>query len=165
MKMFDDYNYMRALWDRFYERSVEDKSSNRLHITLSERLGPEDRKLLLRLVDSKKFYTEMISLESFIAGFRLAGGICMELADEHYDYDIEGETVIRRGSDSGQSKSVSFTYENEHLIELPGGILFDDSPEALLAELIDDGWTGSALYAEFIRRHYLDLPEFRSKKN
>lgn len=98
MKMFDDYNYMRALWERFYERSVEDKHFNRMHTTLSERLEPDDRKLLLRLVDSKNFYTEMISLESFIAGFRLAGGICMELADEHYDYDIEEDAISRRAT-------------------------------------------------------------------
>ena len=93
--MFDDYNYMRALWNRFYDRSIEDKSSNRLHITLSERLEPEERKLLLRLVDSKNFYTEIISLKSFVAGFRLAGGICMELSGEHYDYDIEEDATFR----------------------------------------------------------------------
>ena len=96
--VFEDYNYMRALWGRFYRRSMEDKQSDRLHITLSERLQPEERKLLLRLVDSKNFYTELISLESFIAGFRLAGGITMELSDEHYDYNIEEETGIRRAS-------------------------------------------------------------------
>lgn len=101
MKMFDDYNYMRALWNRFYERSVEDVQANRLHIALSERMEPDDRKLLLRLVDSKNFYTEMISLESFIAGFRLAGGICMELADEHYDYNIEEDAMIRVVRDGG----------------------------------------------------------------
>lgn len=60
---------------------------------------------------------------------------------------------------------VGKVYENKHLIELPGGILFDDSPEALLAELIDDGWTGDALLAEFKRRAYEDLPEFRNRKS
>ena len=95
MKMFDDYNYMRALWNRFFEPSLEDKPSNRLHITLSERLEPEDRKLLLRLVDSKNFYTEIVSLDSFVAGFRLAGGICKELSDEHYDYNIEEDATFR----------------------------------------------------------------------
>ena len=96
--MFEDCNYMRALWGRFYRRSMEDKQSDRLHITLSERLQPEDRKLLLRLVDSKNFYTDLISLESFIAGFRLAGGITMELANEYYDYDIEEDAVFRRAT-------------------------------------------------------------------
>ena len=95
MRMFDDYNYMRALWNRFYARSMEDMTSNQLHTALSERLEPEDRKLLLRLVDSKNFYTEIISLESFVAGFRLAGGICMELSGEHYDYDIEEDATFR----------------------------------------------------------------------
>ncbi|MBP3654195.1 MAG: hypothetical protein J6J04_02035 [Oscillospiraceae bacterium] len=95
MMMFDDYNYMRALWNRFYARSMEDMTSNQLHTTLSEHLEPEERKLLLRLVDSKNFYTEIISLESFVAGFRLASGICKELSDEHYDYDIEEEATFR----------------------------------------------------------------------
>jgi len=62
-------------------------------------LESEDRKLLLRLVDSKNFYTELISLESFIAGFRLAGGICKALSDEHYDYNIVEDTVFRRAND------------------------------------------------------------------
>ena len=101
MRMFDDYNYMRALWNWFYERSIEDVQSNRLHITLGERLEPDDQKLLLRLVDSKNFYTEQISLESFIAGFCLAGVICMELADEHYDYGIEEDATIRVVRDGG----------------------------------------------------------------
>ncbi len=99
--IFDDYNYMRALWDRFYQQSMKDKSSDHLYITLREHLEPEDRKLLLRLVDSKNFYTEQISLESFIAGFRLAGGICMELSNEHYDYDIEEDATIRVVRDGG----------------------------------------------------------------
>ncbi len=96
--VFDDYNYMRALWDRFYAPSKEDRQSDLLHLTLGERLEPENRKLLLRLVDSKNFYTEMISLESFIAGFRLADGIAKELADEHYDYDIEEDAICRRAT-------------------------------------------------------------------
>ena len=39
--------------------------------------------------------SEIVSLESFVAGFRLAGGICMELSGEHYDYDIEEDATFR----------------------------------------------------------------------
>ena len=93
--IFDDYNYMRALWNRFYERTEADTASDVLHHALSERLDKDNRKQLLRLVDSKSMYTEIVSLESFIAGFRLAVGIASELSGAWYDYNQEEETIVR----------------------------------------------------------------------
>ena len=93
--IFDDYNYMRALWTRFYVRTAVDTMSDTLHHTLSERLDKDNRKQLLRLVDSKNMYTELISLESFIAGFRLAVGIAAELSGAWYDYNKEEDTIVR----------------------------------------------------------------------
>ena len=93
--IFDDYNYMRALWDRFYDRTTEDSVSDALHHALSERLDKNSRKQLLRLVDSKNMYTEIVSLESFIAGFRLAVGIATELSGAWFDYNKEEETIVR----------------------------------------------------------------------
>jgi len=91
----DDYNYMRALWDRFYERTVVDSASDDMHYALSEQLDKDNRKQLLRLVDSKNMYTEIISLESFIAGFRLAVGIAAELSDKWFDYNKEEDDIVR----------------------------------------------------------------------
>lgn len=93
--IFDDYNYMRALWNRFYVRTAADTASDVLHHTLSERLDKDNRKQLLRLVDSKNMYTEIVSLESFIAGFRLAVGITSELSGAWYDYNKEEDTIVR----------------------------------------------------------------------
>lgn len=92
----DDYNYMRALWDRFYERTAADTVSDELHHTLSEQLDTDGRKQLLRLIDCKNMYTEIVSLESFIAGFRLAVGIASELSGAWFDYNKEEDTKIGR---------------------------------------------------------------------
>ena len=92
---FDDYNYMRALWNQFYERTEADTASDALHHALSEQLDKDSRKQLLRLVDSKNMYTEIISLESFIAGFRLAVGIAAELSDKWFDYNKEEDDIVR----------------------------------------------------------------------
>ena len=93
--IFDDYNYMRALWNRFYEGTEADTASDALHHALSEQLDKDSRKQLLRLVDSKNMYTEIVSLESFIAGFRLAVGIASELSGAWYDYNKEEDTIVR----------------------------------------------------------------------
>ena len=92
--IFDDYNYMRALWNRFYVRTAVDSASDVLHHTLSERLDKDNRKQLLCLVDSKNMYTEIVSLESFIAGFRLAVGIASELSGAWFDYNKEEDACV-----------------------------------------------------------------------
>ena len=94
--IFDDYNYMRALWDRFYVRTAVDSASDALHHALSEQLDKDGRKQLLCLVDSKNMYTEIVSLESFIAGFRLAVDIASELSGAWYDYNKEEDTCVGR---------------------------------------------------------------------
>ena len=94
--IFDDYNYMRALWNGFYVRTAADTASDALHHALSERLDKDNRKQLLRLVDSKNMYTEIISLESFVAGFRLAVGIAAELSGAWFDYNKEEEACVGR---------------------------------------------------------------------
>ena len=95
--IFDDYNYMRALWNGFYVRTAADTASDALHHALSERLDKDNRKQLLRLVDSKNMYTEIISLESFVAGFRLAVGIAAELSGAWFDYNKEEDACVGRG--------------------------------------------------------------------
>ena len=43
------------------------------------------------VVDCQNAYEEMVSLESFVSGFRLAAGISMELAGEWYFFEKEEE--------------------------------------------------------------------------
>ncbi len=93
------YDYMRALEDRFnskqsYEQRQELEIKRQEVAALLDKQG---RKKLLRLVDAHSMAQEEMALASFIAGFRLAWGIAMELrADGSYSYEQEQEEVNRR---------------------------------------------------------------------
>ena len=90
------YDHMRALEDRFapepnHKRRQELESKRQEVAALLDKQG---RKKLLQLVDAHTMAQEEMALASFIAGFRLAWGIAMELgADGSYSYEQEeGET-------------------------------------------------------------------------
>lgn len=93
------YDYMRALEDRFapkpnhkQRRDLEDKRQE-----VAALLDKQGRKKLLRLVDTYTMAQEEMALTSFIAGFRLAWGIAMELrVDGSYSYEQEQEEISRR---------------------------------------------------------------------
>ena len=93
------YDYMRALEDKFtpkpshkQRRDLEDKRQE-----VAALLDKQGRKKLLRLVDAYTMAQEKMALTSFIAGFRLAWGIAMELgADGSYSYEHEWEEINRR---------------------------------------------------------------------
>ena len=93
------YDYMRALEDRFnskqsYEQRQELEIKRQEVAALLDKQG---RKKLLRLVDAHTMAQEEMALASFIAGFRLAWGIAMELrADGSYSYEQEQEEFNRR---------------------------------------------------------------------
>ena len=80
------YDYMKALQRQFETnpRSVRELADevDRTHRELSSRLAKEDRKLLLRLVDTEDNLQSVASLHSFTCGYRLACGIHRELAEE-----------------------------------------------------------------------------------
>ena len=93
------YNYMRALEDRFapkpnHKRRQELEAKRQEVAALLDKQG---KKKLLRLVDAHTIAQEEMALVSFIAGFRLAWGIAMELgADGSYSYEREQEEINRR---------------------------------------------------------------------
>lgn len=89
--MMDDYNYINALWSHFYGTKPKDPVSDELHHHISGQLDTDLRKQLLKLVDCQSAHTELVSLESFAAGFRLATGIAMELAGKWYSFEKEEE--------------------------------------------------------------------------
>ena len=93
------YDYMRALEDRF---TPEDRNAERrqeleaYRQAVSALLDKQGKKKLLRLVDAHTAVQEEMSLSNFIAGFRLAWGIAMELgADGKYSYEQEQEQINR----------------------------------------------------------------------
>ena len=93
------YDYMRALEDRFapkpnHKRRQELEAKRQEVAILLDKQG---RKKLLRLVDTYTMAQEEMALTSFIAGFRLAWGIAMELrVDGGYSYEQEQEEISRR---------------------------------------------------------------------
>ena len=93
------YDHMRALEDRFapepnHKRRQELESKRQDVAALLDKQG---RKKLLQLVDAHTMAQEEMALASFIAGFRLAWGIAMELgADGSYSYEQEQEEINRR---------------------------------------------------------------------
>ena len=89
------YEYFRALHQRFFREPdhtelYEEIEKNRK--ALAEKLAPEDRKRLLRLLDAQSCLKNKVSLESFAAGFKLAAGIAKELEEGGvYSFDSEVE--------------------------------------------------------------------------
>ena len=93
------YDYMRALEDRFAprpnHRRRQELETKRQEV--SALLDKQGKKKLLRLVDAHTMAREEMALASFIAGFRLAWGIAMELGvDGSYSYEREQEEISRR---------------------------------------------------------------------
>ena len=73
---------LKALYDSFYEKlpATQLKAEiERCHQELIERLEKPERKLVLQIIDCKDQIAEDLSIDSFIAGFRLAWKMSQEL--------------------------------------------------------------------------------------
>lgn len=93
-------DYMQALHQRFFrEPECADVrvQIEELRQELRELLTKPERRKLLQLVDAQNLLREEISLASFIAGFKLAWGLALELkADGLYSFEDEEEDRICR---------------------------------------------------------------------
>ena len=93
------YDYMRALEDRFTPETEDAERRKELEAhrqAVSALLDKPGKKKLLRLVDAHTAAQEEMALSSFIAGFRLAWRIAMELGtDGKYSYEHEQEQINR----------------------------------------------------------------------
>jgi len=73
---------LKVLYDSFYERlpatQLKDEIE-RCHQELIEKLDKPERKLVLQIIDCKDQIAEDLSIDSFIAGFRLAWKLSLEL--------------------------------------------------------------------------------------
>lgn len=79
---------LKALYDSFYEKlpATQLKAEiERCHRKLIERLDKPERKLVLQIIDCKDQIAEELSVDSFIAGFRLAWKLSQEL--NMYDHE------------------------------------------------------------------------------
>ena len=87
------YEYMRELHRLFNTQpscAEQLTQVETLKTDLKKHLDEEERKLLLRLLDTRDVMDYEISLESFTAGFRLAYGLTRELeASGRFSYEEE----------------------------------------------------------------------------
>lgn len=90
------HDYMRALQQRFFQKPQCEEIRQTVDTTSKElftRMGDEDKRKLLLIVDSTDAIRDEVSLASFMAGFKLAWGISRELeTDGLYSYDEEEMT-------------------------------------------------------------------------
>ena len=73
---------LKELYDNFYERpsAAQLKAEiERCHQELIEKLDKPERRLVLQIIDCKDRFAEDLSIDSFIAGFRLAMRLSQEL--------------------------------------------------------------------------------------
>ena len=73
---------LQALYDCFYTPRPSEELTQLIeetHRELIERLSKDDRKRVLRIIDSKDKLIELQSIDSFIRGFQLAAQLAMEL--------------------------------------------------------------------------------------
>ena len=72
---------MNALYSKFYNRPPAMQLKEEIehcHQELIERLDKRDRRLVLQIIDCKDQIAEELSMDSFIAGFRLAWKLSQE---------------------------------------------------------------------------------------
>ena len=73
---------LKALYDGFYEKlsATQPKVEiERCHQELIDKLEKPERKLVLQIIDCKDQIAEDLSIDSFIAGFRLTWKLSQEL--------------------------------------------------------------------------------------
>ena len=87
------YEYIRELHRLFNVQpscAEQMTQAESLKTDLKKHLGEEERKLLLRILDTRDVIDYEISLESFAAGFRLAYGLTRELESSgRFSYEEE----------------------------------------------------------------------------
>ena len=73
---------LKALYDSFYEKLPATQlraEIERCHQELIEKLEKPEKRLVLQIIDRKDQIAEDLSIDSFIAGFRLAWKLSQEL--------------------------------------------------------------------------------------
>ena len=89
-------DYMQALRERFVGECDSQKRQeiHDLWKEIGQQVHKDTRRKLLRLVDLEAALREEYALENFMAGFKLAWGLCQELG-EPYDYrkDLERRSL------------------------------------------------------------------------
>ena len=109
------YDYMQALREKFFSDNAYTERRQEIETMrckLSHTLDKQRRKQLLQLVDAESQLRDDMTLDSFIAGFRLACGICSELGkDNWYSYAKDMEQRLRETFDERKKNSPTRGHE------------------------------------------------------
>ena len=88
---------LKALYDGFYKKlpATQLKAEiERCHQELIEKLEKPERKLVSQIIDCKDQIAEDLSIDSFIAGFRLAWKLSQELNMYDREYPISTSDFV-----------------------------------------------------------------------
>ena len=88
---------LKALYDSFYDKlpATQLKAEiERCHQELIEKLDKPERKLVLQIIDCKDQIAEDLSIDSFIAGFRLAWKLSQELNIYEQEHPISTSDFV-----------------------------------------------------------------------
>ena len=88
---------LKALYDGFYEKLPATQlraEVERCHQELIEKLERPERKLVLQIIDCKDQIAEDLSIDSFIAGFRLAWKLSQELNTDEKEHPISSSDFV-----------------------------------------------------------------------
>ena len=86
---------LKELYDHFYtlpKHLAERKEVDECHQTLIKVLKKPERRLVLQIIDAQNQITEVISMDSFISGFRLAWKLSAELNRYENEHPITYQT-------------------------------------------------------------------------
>ena len=97
------YDYMQALREKFFSDDIyaeQRQEIETMRCKLSHTLDKQRRKQLLQLVDAESQLRDDMTMNSFIAGFRLACGIGSELGKGNwYSYVKDEEQRLHEAFD------------------------------------------------------------------
>ena len=88
---------LKALYDSFYRKLPATQLKveiERCHQELIEKLDKPERKLVLQIIDCKDQIAEDLSMDSFIAGFRLAMRLNQELNTYSQEHPISTSDFV-----------------------------------------------------------------------
>ena len=88
---------LEALYDNFYEKlpATQPKAEiERCHQELIKKLSKPERKLVLQIIDCKDQIAEYLSIDSFIAGFRLAWKLSQELNTYEKEHPVSTSDFV-----------------------------------------------------------------------
>ena len=95
MPFYQNRDYLMSLYTRFCPAAEEDPETVAAAEELWQTLSVTQRKLLLQFEDKLNAQHDATTFASFVAGFRAAVGLAIELRGDWYSFDTDEERRAR----------------------------------------------------------------------